>query len=116
MKKVAALTWLTAIAIAALGLFHVKYEVQRLEKDLSQEQQLILEHREAIHVLKAEWSFLNQPTRISELAVRHLGLAPMIGEQVVQLEVLPERKERPNDQDEAPAAHLEATLASAKGE
>ena len=77
MNKFAALVWLTAVAIAALGLYHMKYEVQRLEADLGIEHQSILKHQEAIHILKAEWSYLNQPARISDLAKRHLGLAPL---------------------------------------
>ncbi len=109
MKRAAALAWLAAVALAALGLFHVKYEVQRLEKELGQEQRLILEHREAIHVLKAEWSFLNQPTRISKLAARHLGLAPMSSQQIVRVQELPLRRERTS---QTPGPNLAATLAS----
>ncbi len=113
MKRAAAFVWLLTIALTALGLFHVKYEVQRLEQELSQEQRLILEHREAIHVLKAEWSFLNPPTRISKLAARHLGLAPMSSRQIVQIQELPLRQAL---QEQAAAPDLEATLASTESQ
>lgn len=112
MKRAAAFVWLLAIALAALGLFHVKFEVQRLEQELSHEQRLILDHQEAIHVLKAEWSFLNQPTRISKLAARHLGFAPMSGRQVVQVQELPLRRAREKQTSETA---LDATLASTEG-
>lgn len=107
MNKFAALVWLTAVAIAALGLYHVKYEVQRLEQDLGLEHQSILKQREAIHILKAEWSYLNQPGRISDLAERHLGLKPLTAEQVVQLDTLPlRRRQEGKISPSAAQAHL----------
>ena len=111
MIRMAALVWLIAIVVAALGLFHVKYEVQRLEEELGLEHQSILERQEAIHILKAEWSFLNQPARLSDLAKRHLGLAPLVATQVVRLDDLPQRAEQ---KAEAPPATLDAILARAR--
>jgi len=111
MSRIAVLVWLAAIMVAALGLFHVKYEVQRLEEELGLEQQSILERQEAIHILKAEWSYLNQPARLSDLAKRHLGLAPMVGTQVVRLDDLPQRAEQ---KAEAPPDTLDAILARAR--
>ena len=108
MSRIAALVWLAAIVVAALGLFHVKYEVQRLEEELGLEHRSILERQEAIHILKAEWSYLNRPARLSDLAKRHLGLAPMVGTQVVRLDDLPPRAAQ---KAEAPAPTLDAILA-----
>ncbi|MDH3594200.1 MAG: hypothetical protein OEM93_05050 [Rhodospirillales bacterium] len=111
MSRIAVLVWLTAIMVAALGLFHVKYEVQRLEEELGLEHQSILERQEAIHILKAEWSYLNQPARLSDLARRHLGLAPMVGTQVVRLDDLPQRAVQ---KAEVPTPTLDAILARAR--
>ena len=91
MKKMATLAWIAAIAVAALGLFHVKYQVQRLESDLTQIQREIQDQQEAIHVLKAEWSFLNRPARIADLATRHLGLEPMAADRFTPIGDLPRR-------------------------
>mgnify|MGYP006119665861 CR=1 FL=1 len=57
-----------------LTLFVVKYQVQDLEGALLEYNRKITEDREAIHVLKAEWSHLNQPSRLRELAKRYLGM------------------------------------------
>ena len=92
MIKIAAMFWLAAVAVAALGLFHVKYEVQRLESELKLEHRAILEDQEAIHVLKAEWSFLNRPNRLADLASRHLGMAPLAPAQIVDVQDLPLRQ------------------------
>jgi cell division protein FtsL len=55
-------------------LFVVKYQVQDLENQLVGVNREISDDRQAIHVLKAEWSHLNEPVRLRRLAERHLGL------------------------------------------
>src|ERR1700738_2724767 len=37
----------------------------------------ILADQDAIHVLKAEWAFLGQPSRLADLSRRYLDLAPL---------------------------------------
>ena len=93
MKSMALLVWLAAAALAAFGLFHVKHEVSAIEDELSQVQRSIMERREATHILKAEWSYLNQPSRIAELSQRHLDLAPLGPEKVLDLNDLPQREQ-----------------------
>jgi len=111
MNKLAALVWLAAVAIGALGLYHVKYEVQRLEEELELEHQSILKYQEAIHILKAEWSYLNQPARIADLSKRHLGLAPLTAKQVVQFDELPMRRRQASGN--LPGSTLKAQVAGA---
>ena len=60
-----------------LGLFLVKYRVQGLETQLHDLNQEIADDREAIHVLKAEWSHLNEPDRLKRLVGRHLDMIPV---------------------------------------
>jgi cell division protein FtsL len=93
MMRLAALFWLTVAGIVALFLFHVKYEVQHLEEELQMTHRQIIEEQEAIHILAAEWSYLNRPERIGNLAKEHLGLQPPETRQLASLAVLPERPE-----------------------
>ena len=58
-------------------MFQVKYEVMQQEEQLARLNQQIADGREAIRVLNAEWSFLNQPARLDELAKRYLTLVPI---------------------------------------
>ena len=72
---------LLAVSLS-LTLFVVKYQVQDLEEELSGLNRAITEDRQAIHVLKAEWSHLNEPTRLRKLAERYLGLSAIATDQV----------------------------------
>jgi cell division protein FtsL len=65
-----------------LTLFVVKYQVQDLENVLVDYNRKITEDRKAIHVLKAEWSHLNQPARLRQLAERYLGMVSIQPAQV----------------------------------
>ena len=58
------LLWLALAIVAGAGLFHVSYRVQSLEENLTQVNRDILREQETIHVLRAEWSYLNEPTRL----------------------------------------------------
>jgi hypothetical protein len=83
---------LLILAAAAGGtLFHVSFEVSELDDRLGKLNRDIRTDREAIHVLRAEWSFLNQPNRLEELARRHLNLQPVSGSQLIDAGALPMR-------------------------
>lgn len=75
---------LIVLLAASLGvtLFVVKYQVQDLENQLVQINRDITDDRQAIHVLKAEWSHLNEPRRLRNLAERYLGLNAVETKQV----------------------------------
>jgi hypothetical protein len=71
-------TMLLIVLLAAslsLTLFVVKYQVQDIEAELVEYNRALTDDRQAIHVLKAEWSYLNQPARLRNLAERYLGFA-----------------------------------------
>jgi len=91
MTRVAsALLILTAVS-AALFLFHIKQQVRELEEELGIVQRDILHHQEAIQVLRTEWSYLNRPARIAELAERHLEMKLLAARQYVGFEEIPYR-------------------------
>ena len=75
--------------ILSLAVFALKYEVQDLEDELRRLDQALFEERRAVHVLKAEWSHLNDPVRLTSLATRFLGLEPVTPAQIGNLAALP---------------------------
>jgi cell division protein FtsL len=85
------LIWCVLALGAAVAAFTVKYEVRDLEDELAATQSAIADGREEIHVLKAEWSYLNRPERLAELAGRYLDLSPMGPGQMASLVDVPLR-------------------------
>ncbi|WP_189045949.1 cell division protein FtsL [Aliidongia dinghuensis] len=111
-------TFLSLILVCGLGfgLFKVKYEVQSLEEDLAKINRQTAVDQDAIHVLKAEWSYLTQPVRIGEMAQRHLALQPVTSAQMGSFDQLPLKADRPaeTDGDVKIEAVLKAMQAAAK--
>ena len=78
-------------ASLSLTLFVVKYHVQDLEEQLTGLNRSITDDKQAMHVLNAEWSHLNDPDRLKVLAKRYLGYGAVQSNQVGTLrELLPE--------------------------
>ena len=76
-----------ALAIGAV-LYQVSYAVEGMHADLDRLNQRIRADREAIHVLQAEWSYLNQPQRLAKLSERYLGMAPADASRIVDASAL----------------------------
>ncbi len=91
MTRVAGILFFLTAVSAALFLFHIKQEVREMEEELGIAHRNILRHQEAIQVLRTEWSYLNRPARIAELAERHLALRPLVARQFVGFEEIPYR-------------------------
>ncbi len=89
--KLLNISLVAASMAGAVVLFNVKYEVaDYIAKVKSLENQLVAE-REAINDLNAEWSYLNRPERLKELAARYLDLEPLHVQQIVSMNDLPGR-------------------------
>ncbi|MEM7652430.1 MAG: hypothetical protein AAF220_04540 [Pseudomonadota bacterium] len=96
--------WLSVMVIAGFGLLQLKYRVHALEDELAAVNRSIEEHQETAQVLRAEWSYLNEPSRIERLSREHLGLQPVSTDQIgtiqqVPLRVPPEPLHLPNVND-----------------
>ncbi len=100
----AAFVSLLLAGVLSLALFALKYQVQDLEDELVKLNRTIFADQEAIHVLKAEWSHLNDPRRLRSLARRHLGMKPVTPDQLATIADLPPR---PPDTETTDAARPE---------
>ena len=95
MKTYGILGWLALIVIAGYAMFHMSFEVEKLELELSELNRKALSEQEAIHVLRAEWSYLNRPDRLSELSRELLpNLQPPTIQQIMSVGEIPERPEQ----------------------
>jgi cell division protein FtsL len=82
---------IAALFVAAAYVYKIKYEsTQRVEQVAKLRAEIRREH-DAIATLRAEWSRLDSPARVQELAKRHLALRPIEQRQFDRLDQLPER-------------------------
>jgi cell division protein FtsL len=95
MIRLGTAVWLLLVAASGYAMFHIKYEVMKLEDELTKVNRQIVADRESTRVLGAEWSFLNQPDRLDRLAKRYLSLKPIATAQLGSLDTLPRRSQVP---------------------
>jgi hypothetical protein len=103
MIRFSTVLWALLVGVSGYAMFQVKYEVMQLEDELAHVNHQITDGREQIRVLDAEWSFLNQPSRLAQLSKRFLDLAPISPEQIGHLSQLPRRSPLPPAAAAAPA-------------
>ena len=81
--------WVTLTCLVGFGMFVMKNQVQNLENELASINRNIEEDVKTIHLLKAEWSHLNNPSRLRALATKHISLNQVKAEQIINYSALP---------------------------
>ena len=76
---------------ASYALYRVKYEATDYSRQVTGLREEIAAERDLINVLKAEWSYLNEPQRIQRLADQYLELQALDARQIVTFQELSER-------------------------
>ena len=79
----------TLTCLVGFGMFVMKNQVQNLENELASINRNIEEDVKTIHILKAEWSHLNNPSRLRALATKHISLNQVKAEQIINYSALP---------------------------
>ena len=82
---------IAALVAAAAYVYKIKFESTRQAERVAKLRTEIRREHDAIAALRAEWSKLDNPARIQELAKRHLALKPIDPRQFDRLDQLPER-------------------------
>ena len=82
---------ITALILAAADVYKIKFDSTRQVQRLAKLRMDIAREQDAIAALRAEWAKLDNPSRIQELARRHLALKPVEARQFDRLDALPER-------------------------
>ena len=78
--------------VLAVVLYNVKYDAQIYIKRIKVLKVELRQELETIHILRAEWSHLNQPDRLQKLATRYTRLVPLNANQIVTVNNLPDRR------------------------
>lgn len=113
MIRISAIVWVVVLALLGIGLFQVKYNVQSKERELREVRRQIEANYNAVHVLQAEWSYLNDPLRLADLTRRHTGLVPTTPGQIGDFASLPLRIEDLPVTPEVPAEPQPPLVSSA---
>lgn len=91
---------LTGTALLALvGVYGLKYSVEETAKARNDLQRQIETQEADLSLLKADWSYLNQPAHVAPIVARHqeaLGLQVIQQAQFVHLDALPMRPAAPD--------------------
>lgn len=87
-----AMFWLLAVFVAGAGLYQLKYRVQTQEAKLTALNRTLFAQQEALHVLAAEWTYLNRPDRLADLNRRYIKLKPVTAPQMARLDEVPRRE------------------------
>lgn len=106
MMQRGTIVWMLLAVAAGIGLFLLKYEVAEMEDRLAQVNRQTLVNLETVHVLKAEWSYLNRPERLETLGRDLLSLEPVKPQQTLDIADIPLRPlpEVVTEIDNSPAA------------
>lgn len=88
MRK-STLLWLVLALSCGTTLFYTSQKVHDSREKIVALVRQAAQEEESIRVLRAEWSYLNQPKRLEKLAGAYLDLAPMKGSQFVGADEFP---------------------------
>lgn len=91
MMRLLNLLVIAMLVAAAAYVYKIKYDSTRQAERIAKLRTEIRREQDAIAALRAEWSKLDAPARIQELANRHLSLKPINPRQYDPLLDLPER-------------------------
>ena len=100
--------WVTLTCLVGFGMFVMKNQVQNLENELASINRNIEEDVKTIHILKAEWSHLNNPSRLRALATKHISLNQVKAEQIINYSALPFNYEAEESKKDAARKNIAA--------
>lgn len=86
--RIVSLLLMSCLVTLSFAMYEAKYDTVEVEEQVSALRLNIQKERDAIAILRAEWSHLNRPERVERLARKHLGMAPVQARQMVTMEQL----------------------------
>ncbi len=97
MMRTINITLVLSALVMAFALYKVKYDALDSVREIATLKADIAREREAINILRAEWSHLNQPERVERLAKKYIGLDMLNANQILRMNELPEGPAPAND-------------------
>jgi hypothetical protein len=94
MNRLLTAAFIALTALVSVYMYFLAEEVRSLEGDLARINRTLIDERENINVLEAEWAFVARPEVLQDKAQRHLALAPVAVDQIISFDQLPRRQDR----------------------
>lgn len=91
MIRIVHLVVVCILIAAAVHVYRIKFESTVQAERVAKLRAEIKRERDAVAALRSEWSRLDTPARIEQLAQRHLALKPVDPQQFDNFDKLPER-------------------------
>lgn len=82
---------IVCVLASGFGLYTLEHRTRSVEREIARIDARVESEYEFIGLLNAEWSMLTRPQRLEQLARNHLGLGPVLPDQLVELDGLAER-------------------------
>lgn len=115
MSKFSLFAWVLVVVVAAFMLYRVKYEVQSLRVQIADTSRELEAQREALHVVAAEWAYLNRPERLQALTDKYLSASSVTVSQIAEVEAIPYPKQslaKANPDDNIRPASVQMNVAA----
>jgi hypothetical protein len=87
--RITALVYTVCFVALWVGLYLVKYSVEHIQRDVVAMRDHLGREKESLHLLNAEWAYLNRPDRLERLADHHLDLVPLDSKRIEEINALP---------------------------
>ena len=84
------------LILAAAFVYKIKFDSTLQAETVAKMRGELRRERDAIALLRAEWSKLQTPARLEAMAKRHLALRPVVPTQFDNFDQLPERPAKPD--------------------
>lgn len=88
IRNVTAFAFLLSTLLGTI-IYQIKHQVLDLEQKMHGINREIISKNETIHILNAEWGYLNQPRRLQALNSKYLQLQSIAHHQVASYKTLP---------------------------
>jgi hypothetical protein len=99
MGRIFNLVLLAVMIVGAAVTYDMKYRTETAAERIARLQAEIAREKQTIQTLKAEWSLLDQPSRLQALVDRHADyfqLQPFSSDQVVTIDQIPQKPVEPD--------------------
>lgn len=89
MKKIGPAIWIVLLTVTLTILYQIKHQVREIHKDINHLHKQMAEEEETLHILRAEWSYLNRPERLASLTRSMEEVGPVTPVQIASVDKIP---------------------------